>query len=93
MIFLGREIARTQDYSEETAVEIDGEVKRIVDGRLRAAPSRSSRTTATSSTRIADALLEREVLDGDEVYQIISDHTGVPVERLKGPGRPVPEVV
>jgi hypothetical protein len=40
--------------------------------------------------QIAVALLEREVLEGEEVYQMVSAHTGVPVEKLKGPGRPTP---
>uniref|UniRef100_A0A7C2NDW1 Peptidase M41 domain-containing protein n=1 Tax=Thermoanaerobaculum aquaticum TaxID=1312852 RepID=A0A7C2NDW1_9BACT len=42
--------------------------------------------------RIAEALLEREVLEGEEVYQLVSEFTGVPVEKLKGPGRPTPAV-
>ena len=33
---------------------------------------------------------EREVLEGEEVYKMVSEFTGVPVEKLKGPGRPTP---
>ncbi len=88
-IFLGKEFARHQDYSEATAVEIDSEIKRLVDN----AYGRAQQTLTENRPvldRIAAALLEREVLEGEEVYQMVSEHTGVPVEKLKGPGRPVP---
>ena len=49
-IFLGREVARQQDYSEETAVLIDAEVKRIVLDCAARRHAPSSRRTATSST-------------------------------------------
>ena len=42
---------------------------------------------------VEDASGRGEVLEGEEVYRMMSEHTGLPVERLKGPGRPVPEVV
>jgi cell division protease FtsH len=65
-IFLGREIAKTQDYSEDTAVRIDKEVKRLVMNNYERA-----RTLLTSHKdtllRIADELLAREVLDADQV--------------------------
>ena len=41
-IFLGREIAQHQDYSEDTAVKIDQEVRRFVVGELRRGPQRRS---------------------------------------------------
>ena len=88
-IFLGKEFARHQDYSEATAVEIDSEIKRLVEN----AYGRAQQTLTENRPvldKIAAALLEREVLEGEEVYQMVSEHTGVPVEKLKGPGRPVP---
>jgi cell division protease FtsH len=88
-IFLGKEFARHQDYSESTAVEIDNEIKRLVEG----AYARARATLMDHRPvldRIAAALLEREVLEGEEVYRMVSDHTGVPVDELKGPGRPSP---
>jgi cell division protease FtsH len=91
-IFLGKEFARHQDYSETTAVEIDGEIKSLIEGAYRRAEEIINDHRPVLD-RVAEALLEREVLEGDEVYQMMSEHTGVPVERLKGPGRPVPEVV
>jgi cell division protease FtsH len=89
-IFLGKEFARHQDYSEATAVEIDNEIKRLVEGAFRQAGEVLS-THRDVLDRIASALLEREVLEGEEVYRMVSDVTGVPVDRLKGPGHPSPE--
>jgi len=91
-IFLGKEFARHQDYSESTAVEIDGEIKTLVEGAYRRAEEIINDHRPVLD-RVAEALLEREVLEGEEVYKMMSEHTGLPVERLKGPGRPTPEVV
>ena len=69
-IFLGREIAQHRDYSEETAIRIDEEVKRIIStaySRARAIIEQHS----NALVRVAEALLEREVLDGREVRTII----------------------
>jgi cell division protease FtsH len=69
-IFLGREIAQHRDYSEATAIRIDEQVKRMVeDGYQRARKIIEERADAL--VRIAEALLEREVLDGAEVMQLI----------------------
>lgn len=90
-IFLGKEFARHQDYSESTAVAIDSEIKRLVEEAYRRAQELVQKHRPVLD-RIAEALLEREVLEGEEVYQLVSDFTGVPVEKLKGPGRPTPAV-
>ena len=69
-IFLGREIAKHRDYSEQTAIEIDAEVRRIV----MEAADRSHRILSENKDklhRLADALLEREILDGDEIDRIM----------------------
>jgi len=91
-IFLGKEFARHQDYSEATAVEIDSEIKQLVEGAYARAEEILTEHRPVLD-RVAEALLEREVLEGEEVYRMMSEHTGVPVERLKGPGRPSPERV
>jgi len=73
-IFLGREIAQHRDYSEQTAELIDQEVQQLV---------RASYTEATSLVeqhreameRIAQALLEFEVLDAEEVEMAIRGET------------------
>ena len=70
-IFLGREIAQHRDYSEQTAILIDKEVRRIVD-------KAGERATGLIDGHIeqlkdlASALLEREVLDGDEIDKVLS---------------------
>jgi cell division protease FtsH len=76
-IFLGREIAQHRDYSEDTAIQIDKEVKRIVNGGYEKAKNilLSNRETLE---RIAQALLEREVLDANEVKLLME-------------GKPLPE--
>jgi cell division protease FtsH len=69
-IFLGREIAQHRDYSEDTAIKIDSEVRHIVSGAYdRARAIIEERSDAL--TRVAETLLEREVLDGDEIRQLI----------------------
>jgi cell division protease FtsH len=68
-IFLGREIAQHQDYSEDTALKIDAEVKRIITANYERA------TTILTEHKqrlidIAEALLTREVLDADQVRRL-----------------------
>lgn len=73
-IFLGREIAQHRDYSEETAIKIDQQVRKLVeDGYNRAKEIIQQRSEAL--VRIAEALLEREVLDGAEVLDLINGKT------------------
>jgi cell division protease FtsH len=69
-IFLGREIAQHRDFSEATAVDIDKEVKRIVSGAYDNAKGILN-THRDILERIAQALLEREVLDANEVRMLI----------------------
>lgn len=71
MIFLGREIAQHQDYSEQTAQEIDQEVRRFVmDAYAYAKELLKARTEALHA--LAAALLEREVLEGPQIDGIVS---------------------
>jgi cell division protease FtsH len=75
-IFLGREIAQHRDFSEATAVDIDKEVKRIVSSAYDNAKGILN-THRDILERIAQALLEREVLDANEVKMLI-DGTPLP---------------
>jgi cell division protease FtsH len=69
-IFLGREVARPKDFSEETAVLIDSEIKRIVmESAARA--RHMIETNIEKLHALARALLERESLDGDEIARIL----------------------
>jgi cell division protease FtsH len=67
-IFLGRDYAqRTQDYSEQTAQEIDQEVRAIVQAQY--VRVKDLLTEGREKlTRLADALIERETLDSEEIH-------------------------
>jgi len=80
-IFLGREIAQHRDYSEETAIRIDEQVKKLVQGGYDTA-ARILDEHSEAMVKIAEALLEREILDGNEVMQLIK---GEPLAPLAGP--------
>jgi cell division protease FtsH len=69
-IFLGRDLATQRDFSEDTAIKIDQEVKKFVStGYTRAHEVLT--TNREALVRIAEALLEREVLDASEVRLLI----------------------
>jgi cell division protease FtsH len=69
-IFLGRELSQHRDYSEETAREIDAEVRRFIDRAYKTAFEVLDGNRDVLE-RIAQALLEREVLDSAELQMII----------------------
>jgi len=70
-IFLGREIAQHRDYSEETAIRIDEQVRKLVQGGYDTA-NQILEERSEALVKVAEALLEREILDGNEVMQIIN---------------------
>jgi len=81
-IFLGKEIARHKDYSEDTARAIDAEIKSIVEGCL----AEAARILAEQQDKLrllADTLLVRENLDDDEIRLLL----GMP-PRKKGEFEP-----
>jgi len=69
-IFLGREIAQHRDFSEETARQIDLEVRRLIDEAYQSAHTLVE-SNADPMHRIAAALLERETIDAEEVKMLI----------------------
>jgi cell division protease FtsH len=69
-IFLGREIAQHRDYSERTAVLIDQEVKRIVQ-EVSDRAEKLIRENEDKLHQLAAALLEREILDGEEIDKLL----------------------
>jgi len=75
-IFLGREIGMHRDYSEETAREIDLEVKRLVDKSEKIAEEIISKHIDTLK-ELAKRLLEKEILNGEEINQVINSIEGV----------------
>jgi cell division protease FtsH len=81
-IFLGREFAQHQDYSEATAIEIDKEVRKILDKAYKTAHEIIS-NNKLSLDRIARNLLERETLEGWEVNNILREDTGIDYIKMK----------
>jgi cell division protease FtsH len=77
-IFLGREIAQHRDYSEATAIKIDEQVRKLVEDAYNTAKEIIEQRS-DAMVRIAEALLEREVLDGSEVIDLIN---GKPLQKL-----------
>ena len=78
-IFLGREIAQHQDYSEDTAIKIDQEIRRLVTGNY----ERAHKVLTGQQdilVRISEELLVREVLDAEQVKRIVA---GQPVDEPK----------
>ncbi|HJR77852.1 MAG TPA: ATP-dependent zinc metalloprotease FtsH [Nitrospiraceae bacterium] len=69
-IFLGREIATKRDFSEQVALEIDLEIKRLVSENYERA-KRMLTENMVSLKALAQALLEKEVLDAPEIDQIL----------------------
>ena len=69
-IFLGRDLGEERNYSEDTARMIDMEVKRIIDEAYARARAELTQHADKLKT-LAEALLEKEVLDAEEVRKIV----------------------
>ncbi|RYD67438.1 MAG: ATP-dependent zinc metalloprotease FtsH, partial [Verrucomicrobiaceae bacterium] len=90
-VFLGRDMHRQRDYSEQTAQEIDREVRAIVD----AAYQRAKQLIETNRDKleiVANALLEFETLDGSHVKEILEHGrmTNPPAPPTKPQAQPPP---
>jgi cell division protease FtsH len=85
-IFLGREIAQHQDYSEDTAIRIDQEVKGIVTHQYERAHAVLAEHR-DALVRIAEALLSNEVLDGEQVRMLAA---GRSLEEGRASAAPAP---
>ena len=68
-VFLGRDLAQTKNFSEETAAKIDEEVKRIIDEAYNKAKTILSNNMDKLAS-VANVLLEKEKIDGDEFAAI-----------------------
>jgi cell division protease FtsH len=75
-IFLGREIAQHRDYSEETSIRIDSEVRKIVTEQYERA-TKIIQENRDTLVRLAEVLLEHESLDGVQIRRIVA---GLPLE-------------
>ena len=74
-IFLGRDFTQKVDYSESTAIEIDAEVRRIIQESYHKAKD-LLKTNLRLLHKVAENLLEKEVLDGSEIDAIVSEFGG-----------------
>jgi len=70
LLFLGREVNRTQEFSEETARKIDGEIARILR-ECHDAAVEILRQRRENLDLVAGLLLERETLDGRDIEEIV----------------------
>ncbi len=70
-IFLGREIATHRDFSEKTAQEIDEEIRRIV-GEAEKKTEKLLKENIDKLHKLSDALLEREILDAEEIDIVLA---------------------
>jgi len=75
-IFLGREISQHRDYSEDTAIKIDQEVKKIIANQYDVARNVITQNNE-AMVRLAEALLERETLDGVQIRRVVA---GLPLD-------------
>jgi cell division protease FtsH len=83
-IFLGREIAQHRDYSEDTAIKIDEEVRKLVNMGYVTAKQVISENREVLE-RIAHALIEREVLDASDIKLLVD---GQELPRIIPPSKP-----
>jgi cell division protease FtsH len=79
-VFLGREISQSRDFSEKTAIMIDEEVRGLVEGAYNRAQQLLS-DNLDKLHLLAKALLEREILDGDEVEKVLRGEKLEPLDR------------
>jgi len=72
-IFLGKEMAQSQDYSEQTAIEIDSEVRRIVTEGYEKART-ILRTNVQALHDLSKELLDQETVSGDDVLRVLRSY-------------------
>jgi cell division protease FtsH len=80
MIFLGKEITSSKDYSEQTALLIDTEVRGIIE-RAHDLAMRLLRENMDKLHLLANALLDRETIDGDQMNRLLNGEKLEPVVR------------
>jgi cell division protease FtsH len=78
MVFLGREISTERNYSERVAGAIDAEVKAFID-RAHEVAERVLKINKAALKAIADALIEKEVLEHDDFYELLKPFKVKPI--------------
>ncbi|MCC7140489.1 MAG: ATP-dependent zinc metalloprotease FtsH [Candidatus Eisenbacteria bacterium] len=89
MIFLGREISQRKDYSDRTAEAIDEEVYSLVNGAYEKAKKLLT-DNVDKLHAIAQSLLEREILDREEINRLLRGEPLDPVPPANGPSPTAP---
>ncbi len=74
MVFLGRDLTRERNYSEAVALEIDEEIRKVITGCYEAAVQ-IVLTNRVKLRRIADILIQREVLEGEELERLLTEES------------------
>jgi cell division protease FtsH len=88
-LFLGREITKTRNFSENTAIAIDAEVRLIVTSAMKRA-DKILKENVKILHRLANVLLEREILDSEEIDKIIRGEELPPVDKHGNGAAPAP---
>ncbi|HRP93816.1 MAG TPA: cell division protein FtsH, partial [Ignavibacteriaceae bacterium] len=92
-IFLGREIQKHRDYSEQTAIEIDNEIREIINSAFDRAVKILNENMGLLH-KLSEELLEREILDAEEIDTIIRGENLSPMQKEeKTPEEAVPDHV
>jgi cell division protease FtsH len=81
LIFLGREVDEQKDYSEETAREIDKEVQAIIN-EAQATAHRVINENRTQMEQLAQELMAKETVEGEELERIFSGQPPVPAGQV-----------
>jgi cell division protease FtsH len=91
-VFLGKDITRERDFSEETASLIDGEVQGLLDNAYKHAKDILEKHRDILE-RVSEALLERETLDGEDMDRLIAGEALPPLfkDNHDRPSPPTPE--
>jgi len=84
MVFLGRDFATHKDYSEQTAVLIDQETREIVE-KANDKAMELLRANTDKLHLLANTLLERETIDGDEMDRVLRGEKLEPIARDPAP--------
>jgi cell division protease FtsH len=87
LVFLGRQISETRDYSEKFAEEIDEEVRRLIKD----AQERAHQVLVANRgllDRLVGALLEAETLEGDQLRDLLSSGGHAPAQDASTPPQP-----
>ena len=79
LLFLGKEITTEKNYSEATAVKIDEEIASLIN-RAHQTAKKVISSYQDALKKVADALMEKETLEGEDFYELIKEFDIKPIE-------------